>query len=251
MKKRILMLLMAIMMLLGMSMISYADEARYYEGIANYDEYYQGTGDGFEEDISVIAVRVNDRVSGKFVTSKGDTIEWWAEINDGQMTGNGYVLINNIYETDGFGGWAYIDENDKIFLYTKNGYPDSIGEALFDYHLVLTLEPSNEPVTHQISAPFTGVAESDTGSYTLALAGYYTAKLTDGTHVLSASDITAQTIAIVAYNKANGVKRVMRETTIEEMTVTVSGGTVTEYTIRGRVQTDGGTLDRYTATINP
>jgi len=251
MKKRIFMLLMTMFFVLGMGFSSLADEVKYYEGIAEYYLFHQEHSNYFTENINVTAVELNDQISGQFTASNGDIVVWSAELVDGILTGWGSVLINNQYETEGY-GLVEQDSNGYVFLYTKDGfYDEEMQDICFDFHLTIKLNIVESQAPHQISEPFTGVAESDTGSYTLALAGYYTAELTDGTHVLSASDITAQTIAIVAYNKANGVKRVMRETTIEEMTVTVSGGTATEYTIRGRVQTDGGTLDRYTATINP
>lgn len=104
-------------------------------------------------------------------------------------------------------------------------------------------------VSQQISSPFTGTAVSDRGDYTLALAGYFEKELTDGVHELTPEEIREQTISIVVYNRANGQKRVMTQSTIEELTVAVSGGEVTQYTIRGRVQTTGGKLDRYTAVI--
>jgi len=252
MKKRIFMLLMTMVLVLGMGFSSLADEVKYYEGVAEYDLFYQEHSNYYTENINVTAVEVNDQIFGQFTASNGDIVVWSAEVVDGNLTGLGSVLINNQYETEGYGSVDKQESNGYVFLYTKNAYYDEeIQDFSFDYHLTIKLNIVESQAPHQISAPFTGIAESDTGNYTLALAGYYTAELTDGTHVLSASDITAQTIAIVAYNKANGVKRVMRETTIEEMTVTVSGGIVTEYIIRGRVQTDGGTLDRYTATINP
>lgn len=111
-------------------------------------------------------------------------------------------------------------------------------------------EDPSEPIVHQVSTGFTGTAVSDRGDYNLYIAGYFSKELTDGTHALALSDITSQTIAVIAHNNANSVDRNMNQSTIEEITVTVSGGEITEIYIRGRVQTNGGTLDRYTAIIN-
>ena len=264
MKKRIFMLLMAMMMVLGMSFVSMADEDVWYE----IDFYQSGSYPRWVSMNDFYGYSGSKEIEKGFFKISGDQVEFrliveeFGELNfklEKLPVHNGYnphIMVefegNDVRELQ-------IVHATNLFFYDQHGkdevglkYLENVENCEFylfgSFHEV---EESAEPVIHQITAPFTGVAESDTGSYTLALAGYYTAELTDGTHVLSASDITAQTIAIVAYNKANGVKRVMRETTIEEMTVTVSGGTVTEYIIRGRVQTDGGTLDRYTATINP
>lgn len=157
-----------------------------------------------------------------------------------------YVLIDDTYETQ-YGG-AYFQGQDSIYFYSKTKYEI---ENDFGFYLNAYLTLSEIPVVHEVSEGFTGTSVSDRGDYNLYIAGYFRKDLTNGTHVLALSDITSQTIAVVAHNNANGVNRNMNQSTIEEMTVTVSGGVVTEIIIRGRVQTDGGALDRYTATINP
>ena len=250
MKKRVLMLLMAVVMMLGMSFTSMADEVKYYDGVIDWIFPSTAAGQGDSEEIAVTATLTDDTFQFEFTDSNGNYVEWKGEsMYQPDFFNVVYMNING--EKTNTGAGAYFNSDFSVASINSRGF-FSIERVPFRFDAEFHLkEDSTEQENYQISAPFTGAAESDTSSYTLALAGYYTAELTDGTHVLSASDITAQTIAIVAYNKANGVKRVMRETTIEEMTVTVSGGTVTEYIIRGRVQTDGGTLDRYTATINP
>lgn len=111
-------------------------------------------------------------------------------------------------------------------------------------------EPS-KPIVHHISSPFTGITESDNNIYTIAIAGYFIADLEDGTHSLATSDIATQTISVVSYNKNDNAKQVMDQSTIDVMRVTISGSMITQYEIRGSAQTNGGTFDRYTATINP
>ncbi|MFV0401948.1 MAG: hypothetical protein ACK5LX_15210 [Oscillospiraceae bacterium] len=109
------------------------------------------------------------------------------------------------------------------------------------------VEESTDPV--DVIQPFTGTATSNTGQYEIAIAGFLDMELMPGDNVLTLSEIQSNTIAVVAYNNNNGAKRTMTQTTIEEMTVTVSGGQVTQIYLMGRVQTSPGTLDRYSMTI--
>ena len=112
---------------------------------------------------------------------------------------------------------------------------------------VIWNEESADPIT--VSTMFTGEVVSNTGQYDLAIAGHFTGELLPGENVLTLAEIQANTISIVAHNNNTGTNRVMTQTTIEEMTVTVSGGRITSIYIVGRVQTPDGTLDRYSLTI--
>lgn len=113
----------------------------------------------------------------------------------------------------------------------------------------LTKVEDEDPQPVDILTPFTGTATSNTGQYEIAIAGFFDMELMPGDNVLALSEIQSNTIAVVAYNNNNGAKRTMTQTTIEEMTVTVSGGQVTQIYLMGRVQTSPGTLDRYSMTI--
>jgi len=120
-------------------------------------------------------------------------------------------------------------------------------EFLFQGDCVIWNEESTDPST--VSTMFTGEVVSNTGQYDLAIAGHFTGELLPGENVLTLAEIQANTISIVAHNNNTGTNRVMTQTTIEEMTVTVSGGRITSIYIVGRVQTPDGTLDRYSLTI--
>lgn len=240
MKRRILMLLMAMVMMLGMTQVVFADEVKYFEGTV---ELWGANG---IEEIPVLATYSNGYLEFEFATSNGRHIKCWAnELYSGDRA-NSYILLDGTLEM--WGGETRYSNDGSIYFGSKIYNQDDYG--YFEVTLE-EVESQTEPELQQISTPFIGVAESDNGGYTLALAGYFEMELMDGTHSLSTSDIAVQTISIVVYNKTDGKKRVMTQSTVEQMTVTVSGGEVTEYIIRGRVQTDGGVFDRYTATINP
>lgn len=247
MKRRIFMLLMAVVMLFGMSLTVFADEVKYYEGVGNICIY--GEDDGRR---SVSDAKLEYSLESLSLTYSIDGIEHSLVLTSIAGSSNGVNTSCDV-EYDGvYKGIQYSYENAFIFsadkreVYIKLG----AGDLLMDGYLELE-EVVENVETHQISTGFTGTSVSDRGDYNLYIAGYFSKDLTNGTHVLALNDITSQTIAVVAHNNANGVNRNMNQSTIEEMTVTVSGGAMTEMIIRGRVQTDGGTLDRYTATINP
>lgn len=255
MKQRFIMLLMTVLMALGMTQVAMAEEVRRYEGFAEYRAYYHGQEYNYFETVNVDAVRIGDSLSGSFATSKGDLIEWQIEISEDSSEKSVFILINNKYSHDDYGN-LNIREDGGVYLYTKCEYEYEGSETdLGLMYLTLQLYPgeiiSTEPEVYQISTGLTGTAISDRGDYNLYIAGYFDKELIDGVHELALSEITSQTIAVVAHNNTNGVNRNMNQSTVEEMTVNVSGGVVASMTIRGRVQTNGGTLDRYTATINP
>jgi len=246
MKKYIFTLLAAMIMVLGLAHTSFADEVKYYEGTVNV--WVEDSGNQGTEAVAVLATWNNGHLEFEFNTSNGHHFKCWVS---GLVEGSGnhtdnYVLIDDTFETH-YGGAHFINQN-TITFYSKTEY---VVEGDFGFYLNVDLVLSEVPVIHEISEGFTGTAVSDRGDYNLYIAGYFRKDLADGVHTLALSDITSQTIAIVAHHNENGKNRNMNQSTIEEMTVTVSGGEVRGYEIRGRVQTDGGTLDRYTAIINP
>lgn len=249
MKQRLLMLVMTVMMMLGMTQTAFAEETKYYEGVMSWIFPMEADGTGEADVLSVTGKLENGIFGFDFTDSNGNQVEWRGRSMHTPAFFN--VLSMNINgETVGTGAGFEFDEDFAAGAIVSRGNCADGTDFSFVAEFRLIGEPT-EPDMHNIMTPFIGTVESDRGDYTLAIAGHFVKNLTDGTHVLTASDIAEQTIAIVACRPANGTKRVMRENTIEEMTVTVSGGAVTEYVIRGRVQIDGGTLDRYTAIINP
>lgn len=134
------------------------------------------------------------------------------------------------------GGWLY--------------YSDADGDYTFFIETVFDEFVWDDGGLYEIGTMFTGTGVSITGQYDLAFAGYLDLSLSYGENVLPLADIHRQTISIVAHNNNNGVNRAMQSSTIEEMTVYVSGGRARWVRILGRVQTTGGTLDRYDVTIN-
>jgi len=247
MKKRILMLLMAVMMMLGMSQVVFANETKYFEAVGEIN--FTHGGDDF---YSVSDARLEYSPDYLSFTFSIDGIEHNLVLTPIAGSGTGQFIQCDV-EYDGvYQGVQYSYYYAFLFSDDYKSVSIKLGANGFfmggDLELVETSE-NVEP--HQVSTGFTGTAVSDRGDYNLYIAGYFDKALTDGTHTLALSDITSQTIAVIAHNNANGVNRNMNQSTIEEMAVTVSGGVVTEMIIRGRVQTDGGTLDRYTAMINP
>lgn len=105
------------------------------------------------------------------------------------------------------------------------------------------------PQIKEYSSDLLGRALSNRDEYDLALSGFIKLDLCEGVNTIALEDIKKQTIAIVARNKSNDVRRVMRENTIEGMKVTVHNGRLISADIVGRVQTDGGRLDRYSTTV--
>lgn len=245
MRHKILILFMSVLMLLGLTQTVFAEDGQYYSGTASV-----GLSDmiGVEE-INVVGYYVNGRIDGEFVTSEGHHFKWWAsglDTADGREQPS-YVLIDGQYATYEHGGCS-ISSDGSLYFYSKSRCEDP--DEIF-FYLNMYMDPTDEPILHEISTVFTGTGLSDRGDYTLALAGYFDKELIDGTHELNLSEISGQTISIVAHNNANGINRVMNQSTIEEMAVTISGGQMVSATVRGRVQTNGGTLDRYTTTIQP
>jgi len=259
MKKCVLMLLVAVVMMLGMSFTSMADEIRRYEGSGEARIEGQAEWTGWQEVVNAVMeisgdqyrltyVGGQDGVNYDIVFRQHD-VDWETQPSDVYLE---LISYNGIDAVPGYINWHITVTEEQIILGGKISWSLSDGTSVYnDMGIYLNRVWSLVDEVYEIATPFVGIADSDTGSYSLTIAGQFVAGLTNGTHELLSSEIANQIIAIVAYNNANGVKRVMRETTIEQMTVTVSGGQVTQYVIRGRVQTDGDTLDRYTATINP
>lgn len=258
MKKRLFALLMAMVMLLGMGIVSHAeantDEVRYFkcDGRLFLEKRGYGEAEDFRGEIDfengIVEIGVDYQIF-TFDTRLGSHRFYSYPMDEKKQDFDGlsfeFFLDYRLFEF--YGDTIEMmktagNQNEEAFFSISPSYPPFMNVVEF-------YPDETEPAIHEISAPFTGTAVSDREEYTLALAGYFEKELTDGTHELSLDEIKEQTISIVAYNKANGVKRVMTQSTIEEMSVTVSGGEVTQYVIRGRVQTNGGKLDRYTAVI--
>jgi len=252
MKKRIFMLLMTMVMMLGMSLTTFADETRYFEGEGDVDRQYAfGSNVGRQAALNPTLEIDGDMYRIRF-TGATDQLDYDLLFQyGGEEYGNTNLIVKSIV----IGGVDKQFSEGYIFPVKQTEDTVEIGMKVSDEYIYISLYMTfNEVYTqnsYQIATGFTGTAVSDRGDYNLYIAGYFSKDLTNGTHVLALNDITSQTIAVVAHNNANGVNRNMNQSTIEEMTVTVSGGVMTEMIIRGRVQTDGGTLDRYTATINP
>lgn len=260
MKQKFFMLLMTVMMMLGMTQVAMADllPGDSFTGKVRYVEK-KTDGSIFEEtvnDITAKSKRYEDGsvycVEGKFDLSDGSTRMWSiysmdddnfskSEVGDGAR--GAYEIGYHEYENGNY----YIRIPSEDFT-NINSYGDEL-----ECFLEIWLDgESMEPELHDVTSGFTGAAVSNRGDYDLFIAGYFSKELTDGVHELVLSDIGSQTIAIVAHhNVTNGVNRNMNQSTIEEMTVTVSGGAMISMTLHGRVQTAGGTLDRYAVTINP
>lgn len=249
MKKRILGFLLILVMIMGTVQGTMAEEVetvRYYKGTVEYNS----------DILEVDAVLRGGYLETTFVTGNGDNVilsskpgAWLDNFHSVSTEDPAWAKVNGILASC-IGSYCG-EAGDEIYWFGKGDAPgaNSADDRGYSFSMSLyEVDPPKDPV-HEIVTPLLGTAESDRGDYSLSIAGQYVDELTDGTHELTAEEITSQTMAIVAYNKANGVKRVMRENTIEEMTVTVLDGQVTECVIRGRVQTDGGKLDRYTATI--
>ena len=249
MKRRIFMLLAVMLMVLGMSQVALASE-----------QVYEGTG-AFYYNMRTATDNRTDTFYANYVRLERTDNYDKLTFTDGVESHSIYIdKTNGFYVTDYDGvDYTYLgDIGWDVFDYCLTGGGTKISYGIdpewFYIGMELTLEEvgePTEPTVYQVSTGFTGTAVSDRGDYNLYIAGYFNKELTDGTHALVLSDITSQTVAVIAHNNANGVNRNMNQSTIEEMTVTVSGGVITEMTVRGRVQTDGGTLDRYTAIINP
>lgn len=249
MSKRLLSLFMIVVMLFGMGSISYAesqaDDIRYFEGTAGDILHPMD----FEEPCNKARLEYSSSYISFWFTIEDIEHHLLLTPIEGSASDNNLVKCTVIY--DGVDKGIYYNYYDVFSIEgdTVTWLKIGCGDLYLTGPLNL-VEYFPGEVTQQISIPFTGTAVSDRGDYTLALAGYFEKELTDGVHELTPEEIREQTISIVAYNRANGQKRVMTQSTIEELTVTVSGGEVTQYIIRGRVQTAGGKLDRYTAVID-
>jgi len=83
MKKRIFMLLMAMVIMLGMSLTAFADQTEYYEGEGFY---YRESDDLIQYDMPVNAICVGDQLSGESTAVNGDYIEFWGTLNTSYET---------------------------------------------------------------------------------------------------------------------------------------------------------------------
>lgn len=258
-------LAMMVVLSSNMAMSVLADEVKYFKCTGG-EVYFSSTGTygDFSEQVDVTGAYLEYGVDYryfKYTTDEGgfsiyqkfNGTSWdYVEINgvaskwtDDDRIHDFFILNeDNIVETD-----YYKAGGVSVGIEEPGPMPGFEHDRFGFYLFFLTFEEVDTSV-YEISVPFAGTAVSDRGDYTLSLAGYFEKNLESGTHVLTGNDITEQTIAIVACNNADGVKRVMRENTVEEITVTVIGGEITEIIIKGRVQTSGGTLDRYTAVFN-
>ena len=238
MKKRIFMLLMAMMMLLGMSLTVFANESVDYEGMVSVELY--GT-ESIAEELSVSGTYTNGVMSGEFTTSNGHNFKWTCDTE----TNYAEVIIDDNY-TDDYGGGGFGSNGDFSI-----GMKCTNSDILFGFWFEMTLSPSTNQASHQIATAVSGSTVSDSGNYMVTVAGYLTAELTNGTHTLSASHIASQSISVIVVNTSNGVVNILNQSSIDEITVTVSGGVATQVAISGTAQTAGGSSDTYTVTINP
>lgn len=161
---------------------------------------------------------------------------------------NGDEMSTYIFDQEGDYQVQYRVQSEEGYIIPRANDPTKTGNLIGDLTYITNVNVSD--LTHfDRATPFTGTATSNTDQYELAIAGFIDMELSSGDNVLTLDQIKSNTIAVVAHNNNNGVKRTMNQTTIEEMTITVSGGQITQIYILGRVQTSPGTLDRYSTTI--
>lgn len=245
MKKRNFILLMAMVMMLVMSFSSMADEAKYYEGTVTV---FVEDGAG-EEEVPISAELINGHLEFEFYTSNGHHFKCWVDefgYGDPGFHINNYVLIDDTYETQY--GSAYYNTDGLLVFYSKAKYER---EDDFGFYLNAYMLETENTTPHQIATPITGSTVSDSGNYMITVAGYFNKELTNDIHTLSASDIASQNITVVVVNISNGTVNVLNQSSIDEIIVTVSGGSATEFVISGNAQTAGGSSDTYTVIINP
>jgi len=246
-KKRIFTLLIAVVMMLDMSLTAFADQNKYYEG----------TG-VFWFDMSTAA---DDR-QGVFYANyiRLERTEDYDDIIFSNDSESHHIRIDKssgYYVTDYNGvDYTYLgDMGGDVFDFGLNGGATKIsygdGNEYFYINMEFDLVETTTLTPHQITTAVSGSTTSDSGSYLVTVAGYLTAELTNGTHALSASDIASQSIVVVVVNLANGEVNILNQSSIDEITVTVSGGAVDRVVITGTAQTASSSSDTYTVTINP
>jgi len=251
MKKRIFMLLMTMVMMLGMSLTTFADETRYFEGEGDVDRQYAfGSNVGRQAALNPTLEIDGDMYRIRF-TGATDQLDYDLLF---QYGGEEYGYTNLIVKSIVIGGVDKQFSDGYIFPVKQTEDTVEIGMKVSDEYIYISLYMTfNEVYTqdpYQIATAVSGSTTSDGGSYLVTVAGYLTAELTNGTHALSSSDIASQNMVVVV-NTANGMINVLNQSSIDEITVTVSGGAATQVVISGAAQTAGGSSDTYTVTINP
>lgn len=108
-------------------------------------------------------------------------------------------------------------------------------------------EPSDPQDYH---ANIVGNGISNVNEYMVSIIGQLKGTFSEGVNVLTYADVQAQNFSINIMNLTNGASRVMTISTVESITVTITSGAISNVEVKGRAQTTPGNFDRYTINCN-
>lgn len=104
-----------------------------------------------------------------------------------------------------------------------------------------------DPVYRSLETSFMLPVNTSSGQYQMYISGFITQDLIVGSNELTETQFKSQNISIHVKNTVTGEYRVMTSNTIEGMTIDVGDDGWARISFTGRVQTSGGTLERYDA----
>lgn len=245
MKKKLLSLIFAIVMVMGLAIPAMADAPSTQ---AEWAGTYVQVGEGGEEYVNNAVVIIP--VSGP-VTIKYTLWDENYEVTDDMEFSEGQVYSEKAPFFAGSG-------SRKLMLFTTDS-TDWIeaGYAFYCYGVDYTVpmekvgeEPDPDPEPKELTAAFAGSGASSSGEYLVAIAGVISGEFPDGTTNLTGTQIQAVSMNIHSVNTVKFDSRTMASSTVNWMKVNVENGKIVSVDIQGRCQTASGSFDTYTLTLN-
>lgn len=258
MKKRIFMLLMAMVMMLGLSITSLAAVDDWEDGTflgEYYIDFYYTDSDmnyGFND---AITLEYKDKaLDGNIITDHGDIISWIASDPYESEEGKQLRFSNIIFQVNGEVVDVYGPQIDKRNNMRSIKFSCSGGNDTYSMSLSMGLgevETPTEPEAQTLSTIFSGCTVSSSNECEVAVSGYISGEFVNGVNTINSADIANQTITVILHNISTDEVIVRREPSITGLEVTVSNGAITSITITGNAKTPNGSADTYTTTITP
>lgn len=256
MSKKLLSLVLAMVMVVGMSMgisipVKAADGVRYFAGTGSMIIQENGVGNDWDSLYEITNAKIvysEDYIYFTFTSELGEhslllipeTINEYGKVNC-------HVEYNGV-EYDNYYNYSDVFYNNKF-----NSIKIASSNATSSFYLTGDLDLKevfpDDTVPKELSSSFYGTGSSSTNEYAVTIGGAVTGVFGEGTTTLTNEQILAQNISIFTFNTLKFDSRTMTSSSINSMKVTVANGDIVSVTINGRAQTPNGNFDTYTITI--
>lgn len=214
-----------------------------------------GSEDGRERQIDAYSIKV-DEAGDVWVSLKAEDFIYeeklglYMEYFDTDPMQNQYTYSNygmNSKYTDSISLRTYDGINWTAYMTI---YDEETGKQKYgiQYAAMIEVEYEDIVVPGEYDVTIMGSGLSNTGEYMVTVNGNITGVFEEGENRIT--NISAQNLAIMTFNMTNGAYRVMDQSTVEGLIVTVTNGEVSNVSVTGRAQTSPGNFDRYTVTCS-